>query len=204
MLSVGPSGLCWVGKGPGSGPGGKQGERKKKEQRERERKPGGWEKRQRKGPSAREGRVGQGCVWRNKGGGGLRGGDGEERSLGGGDRAGTGCTLGPLVAQGQSEPHDLHVRVSHEPSPGTLLWIGCSSPELRDGSPLCGSDSFLVVPEWGRCHISCGSTCHRLSRATPQQGEDSRGSALLCKPRRDLRPWSGTSSTCSSLRPLCE
>ena len=36
MLSVGPSGLCWVGKGPGSGPGGKQGERKKREQRERE------------------------------------------------------------------------------------------------------------------------------------------------------------------------
>lgn len=36
MLSVGLSGLCWVGTGPGSGPGGKQGERKKREQRARE------------------------------------------------------------------------------------------------------------------------------------------------------------------------
>ena len=41
MLSVGPSGLCWVGKGPGSGPGGKQGERKKREQRESDSSPGG-------------------------------------------------------------------------------------------------------------------------------------------------------------------
>ena len=72
MLIVGLSGLCWVGKGPGSGPGGKQGERKKREQRERESQAGGRRDRGRD-RAPREGRVGQGCVWRNKGGGGLRG-----------------------------------------------------------------------------------------------------------------------------------
>lgn len=110
------------------------------------------------------------------------------RGAWGGDRAGTAPPGAFLVAQGQPEPCDLHVRVPGA-QPRYPLWIGCSSLS-SEMAALGGSDSSWC-PWSGPMSHQLWVHLSQAFKSHSQQGEDSRGSALLCKPRRDLRPWSG-------------